>query len=336
MTRTTLARVVGLGLGGAALLAACGGGGGDPGGSVNLDDVATAAANGTLIASDASTALDSGVLTAQAVIAAQAGVAAVGPDRSAALAAGRNGQAALAAVLINVPVVCTGGGTATVSLSGGTPAGLLNGQFDSGEVYAVAFTDCRSASGAAIVNGGLGLTVLAATATSTTLQITATQLAVALPRGTVTINGSLTRRISTTGGSGGSTTVASHDTATSLNVGTQFNARSGSFTLSALDITRQATWLAGVPQGSSLSGTHTLSATLPGGSFSHTVATQGSVSYGANGLPVSGAWALTLPGVFVGVTVATPVVTITIDEGRDGTIDRSFTIPVGRLQADAG
>jgi hypothetical protein len=323
----------------ASLLAGCGGGGGDGsafGGGTSNDEAAVAAANGTLMASDATTALDTGVMAAQAVVATQAAAAVAGEDRATALASPGNGESVAAQVLVNVPVSCAGGGSATLSLSGGSAGSLLNGQFDAGEVYALQFTNCKSSSGAASVNGSLSLTVLAAGTGTATLQLTATQLVVALPRGTVTINGSSTRQITASSGDAGTTTVSSHYTASSLAMATQFNGRSSTFTLSAVDITRQATWLAGVLQSSSLSGTHTLAATLAGGSFSHTVATQGSVSYGANGLPSAGSWTVTLPLVIVGITVANGVVTITIDEGKNGSIDRTFTINISRLQNDAG
>ena len=93
---------------------------------------------------------------------------------------------------------------------------------------------------------------------------------------------------------------------------------------------------ASLPQSSTLNGTHTLSATLPNGAFSYTVATQGTVTYSAAGLPTSGAWSITLPNALVNVSVANAVATITVDDGKDGTIDRTFTIPVPNLQTNAG
>ena len=99
----------------------------------------------------------------------------------------------------------------------------------------------------------------------------------------------------------GGTTLTSRFIAPSFTMATQFNGRSNTFTLSLVDITRTGTWVGGVLQGSTLSGTHTLSATLPGGFFDHTVATQGTVTYSATGLPTAGGWTITLPRAIVGV-----------------------------------
>jgi hypothetical protein len=43
-----------------------------------------------------------------------------------------------------------------------------------------------------------------------------------------------------------------------------------------------------------------------------------------------------LPNLLITVTVANGTATIAIDDGKDGTIDRTITIPAGQLAADAG
>jgi hypothetical protein len=243
---------------------------------------------------------------------------------------------ARATAVANVPVACPGGGTATLTITGGTVTSILNGQFDTGEVYQLVYSACRGAAGAVQVNGTQALTVESATATSLSVSMVATGLAVALPRGTVTLAGSTAYQVSTSGNAAGGTDLSSHVSSSGLTLATQFNNRSSTFTLSALDITRQSSWVGDVVQGSSINGTHTLAATLPGGAFSHTVSTQGSVSYSASGVPVSGSWTITLPNARLGVTVANALATITVDEGKDGTTERTFTVPVTRLQTDAG
>lgn len=313
-----------------ATLAACGGGGSsssDSSDDVLSTDTATGySANATLVAGDTATALDTGVLAAQSVVATQATAAA---SHEAA-------QAAFAAAVANVPVACAGGGTAVLSITGGTAASVLNGQFDAGEVYALVFTDCRGALGAAAVNGSLSMTVLDATSTTLSVTTTASALAVTLPRGSVTLDGSTSRTLGWSTDGNGTTQLSSHFTSSGLTLTTHVNARNSVFTLSAADITRQATLVDGVLQSSSINGTHTLSATLPNGAFSYTVSTQGSVSYGATGLPTAGSWTVTLPRAAVGVSIANGFATITVDQGKDGTIDRSVTVPVSRLASDAG
>lgn len=314
----------------AAALTACGGGG-DSGSDDSAADADTAAAaNATLVAGDATAALDTAVLAAQAVVSTQAAPAAT------ALSASGETPGAQATAVADVAVACPGGGGATLTLTGGSAASLLNGQFDAGEVYTLVYADCRGALGAAALNGTLGLTVQAATATELALDLTAGDLSVALPRGSVTLNGSTSHALNSSTGADGLTLLSSRFTSPGLTLATRFNARSSSFTLSAVDIERQSTWLNGVLQSSSMAGTHTLSATLVNGAFSYTVATQGSVSYSGTGTPVSGAWAITLPVKQVNVSVGSGTATIEVDDGKDGTIDRTFIVTVGRLETEAG
>jgi hypothetical protein len=315
-------------------LTACGGGGSsDAADEVLGADTATSySANAALISGDAATALDTSVLAAQSVVATQATVAAA--HEASQRVSGSGSASALAAT--NVTVDCAGGGTALLTITGGTASSVLNGQLDAGEVYTLAFMDCRGAAGAAVVNGALELTVLAATANTLSVTTEATGLSVALPRGSASLNGITTRSVSSTTDSTGSTQFTSHFTSPSLALTTHYNGRTGNFTLSAADITRQATLVNDVLQGSSINGTHTLSATLPNGSPSYTVATQGSATYDTAGLPTGGAWTITLPHVAVGLSIANALATITVDQGKDGTIDRSVTVPVSRLASDAG
>ena len=313
----------------AAALAACGGGGSstrdDTGEPLGVDTATGYSANATLASGDAGTVLDTGVLAAQSVVATQATVA----------AAHESAQGASALAVTNVTVDCAGGGSAVLSITGGTAGSLLNGRLDAGEVYTLTFMDCSGAAGAAAVNGSLTMTVVAADANTLSITTEAVALSAALPRGSVTLNGSTARTVSSTT-SGAITQLTSHFTSESLGLTTHYNGRTADFSLSAVDITRQATLVDGVLQGSSINGTHTMGLTLPNGSARYTVATQGSATYGPTGLPVGGTWTITLPHAAVGLAIANALATITIDQGKDGTIDRSITVPVSRLASDAG
>ena len=75
---------------------------------------------------------------------------------------------------------------------------------------------------------------------------------------------------------------------------------------------------------------------MPNASFSYSVATSGGITYAANGTPAAGLWTITLPNALITVTVANGTATIAIDDGKDGTIDRTITIPAAQLAADAG
>ncbi|MEP7295211.1 MAG: hypothetical protein ABI702_03420 [Burkholderiales bacterium] len=314
----------------AALLAACGGGGSDTADAAAIDDsTATAyAANATQIASDASSATDAAVQSAQTMI-ALAAAASAGDDRATALAV------AAATTTHN----CPGGGTATLSITGGTPESVVNGQLDAGEVHAVAFAACKDVTGAATLNGSMAMTVLAASGDTSNgtlgLGLVFTDLSAALGQGSASLNGSVSRTVTVSTDAGG-VRLASHFVAPSLTLATHYNTRNSSFTLSAADIQRSVTLVGGLPQSSTISGTHTLSATLPNGSYAYTVATNGGASYSASGAPVSGDWTLTLPQNLIGVTVANGQATITVDKGKDGTIDRTIIVPVPTLVANAG
>jgi hypothetical protein len=315
----------------AGMLGACGGGGSDGSAdaSTSLDTATRYAANATEMGADAGIVLDAGVVTTQVVAAAQASAAAApgGLARSLATAP----QPA-----VDVLVNCPSGGTALLSLSGGTPSTQINGTFDTGEVYQLTFARCMVSTGGAALDGALSLTVLSATATGQTLALSATALTATLPGGSVSLTGGATQIQTNTTDASGAAVANRQLTATSLSLATQFNGRTGSYTVSAVDLTRTTTSVAGVQQSSSLRGTHTLSTTVAGASVSYTVATQGGVSYSVDGQPVAGSWTLTLPRTLVGVTVGGGEAVITVDDGKDGTIDRTVTIPLGNFLSAVG
>jgi hypothetical protein len=316
----------------AATLVACGGGGGSDGSadaSTSLDTATRYAANATEMGADAGIVLDAGVVATQVVAAAQASAAAApgGLARSLATAP----QPA-----VDVLVSCPSGGTALLSISGGTPSTQINGTFDAGEVYQITFTRCMASTGGAALDGALSVTVQSATPTGQTLVLGATGLAATLPGGSVSLTGGATQIQTTTTDASGASVVTRQFTSPSLSLATQFNGRTGSFTVSAVDLTRTSTSVAGVQQSSSLRGTHTLSTTVAGATVSYTVATQGSVSYSVAGQPVAGAWTLTLLRTLVGVTLGGGEAVITVDDGKDGTIDRTVTVPLGNFLSALG
>lgn len=317
-----------------ALLGACGGGGGDST-TAETDTTTTDAANATVISGEATEALDTSVMTAQTVVTTQATASAANTTTAQAMSVSATGEAQPSAVA-SVPVTCPGGGSATLTITGGTALSVLNGTLDSGEVYEIDFNACRRIAGVAAVTGRMSMTVNNVSTDTLDLALNTTALAVALPRGNATLNGSSTVQWRETTDAGGVTTRSSRWASPSITLVTQSSARSSTFTLSAVDITRQTTWQGDTLLSTHLNGTHTLSATLVNGSFSYTVATEGDVTYSAQGLPSSGAWVLTLPSRRLVVTVANGTATITTDLGKDGTIDRTVTVPVSQLATEAG
>lgn len=292
-----------------ALLAACGGGGdGGADTTVSAETAQAMSANSAVLPEDSGAAAATLLTTTQAVVA--------------------GGQA-------SQTVACAGGGTAVFSVSGGSLASIANGQLDAGEVYSVTYNACKGSAGAATLNGTATLSVVSAAAGSVEVSTATQGIVVTLPQRTLTLNGSSTLA-QTVVSNGATTTTTSRWTSPQIVVTSQRNARSSQFTLSAVDLTRSISVTNGVVSARSGSGTHTMSAVLPNGSWSITTATQGAVSYDANGVPTQGAWTITLPNNRIGVAVVPGTLTVTLDHGPDGTIDRTWVFTTTTLAAEAG
>ena len=327
--RSIMAQAMVLGALSATLLVACGGGGEPQANDKLSDNAATSySANATVVGSDATSALDTALLTAM-----QLAPGAI----SAASAPNSREQAQTVSV---GTLTCAGGGTATMTISGAGTVAELNGRLDAGEIYQITYNQCSGANGQAALNGALAMTVNSASSniggnSDTTVTFSTSSLAATLPRGSVSFNGTvMVQRVVTV--SGNSTSVSTQVSTSSLAVATNFNNRTGQFTLSGVNLTRQANFLSGVLQSASYNGAHTLSAVLTNLSYSYTVATQGGTAFDANGVPTQGGWVITLPNRTLTITVASGSVTIAIDDGKNGSVDRSFTIPVAALIAGAG
>jgi hypothetical protein len=293
-----------------ALLAACGGGGGDNASSTNVSQETAQAmsANSAVVPEDSTEAATTVLATTQAVVAA--------------------GQASQS-------FNCAGGGTALFTVTGGSLASVGNGALDAGEVYSLTYTACKGSAGAASLDGTATLTVLSATAGAVEVATTTQGIVVTLPQRSLTLNGSSTLA-QTVLTNGASTTTTSRWTSPQIVLTSQRNARSSSFTLSDVDLTRSTTATGGVVSAHTSSGTHTMNAVLPNGSWNITTATQGAVSYDADGVPTQGAWTITLPNNRIGVSVVPGTLTVTVDHGADGTIDRTYTFNTTTLVAEAG
>jgi hypothetical protein len=273
------------------------------------------------VAADASGALDATLATATQLVTATAHAAKAG--RRQALALSKQG------------LHCAGGGQAKMTISGANSAEEVNSRLDAGEVYQIAFVDCRSAAGSPALNGGVTMAVISAGDEVTAVNLSTTTLMASLPRGTLSLIGSagVQRRVAV---NGTGSEVTTRITASGLSVGTDVNGHSANFTLSDVDLTRQAAHAAGTLQSTRLSGTHSLSGTIGGEAFDFGVATQAAASFNALGAPTQGTWVLTLPREIVTIGVENATATIEIDEGKDGSVERSFAVPIALLTAGAG
>ena len=322
------------------LLTACGGGSDVAPATTSVTplsqpDATADSANAASTGSGAASAMDTIVDTTTAIALTGAVAASAAPDRMQALSASPSAASGVA----NFTVECAGGGTATLSITGGTAASELNGQLDAGEHYSVTYAQCTGQAGYAQLDGSMEMAVTAAdhttSPTSLAVNLTLTNLALSLPAGTATLNGTSTvsRGVVIVNGT---TTTTSHVTVPSATLVTAFNARSGSFTLSDLDATRTLTSIAGVVTASQYNGHHTLSGNANGRTFSMSVATTGAVSYDTTGALASGAWTVVRPHATIATTVANGTVIMTVDDGNDGTIDHTWTFTAAQLNAAAG
>jgi hypothetical protein len=320
----------------AALLTACGGGGSDEVSPppTALDTAARYAAHGSLAVAEGGAAVDIAVQTAQAIIAAQASTVATATatTRSAAAA-----SPAAASIAPSTTLACAGGGAVRVSASGPTLAGLYNGSLDPGEAYALSFTDCRGSAGAATVNGSLTLAAAEVGTGSLNLLLTAEALSVALPRGSITVDGSLGYSAidALPDGGDGSSLRESSLTSSQLTLRTRRGSGQQSFTVTALAVQRSSLWAGGLLQSSTMNGSARFTAALGDTSYTATLTTAGSTRYAADGLPTGGSWTLALPNSLLGLTIAATSATLTVDDGRNGSIDRMVTVPVSVLVAAA-
>jgi uncharacterized protein YaiE (UPF0345 family) len=305
-------------------LTACGGGGdSQPATSQPAEasqaDASAKSANSSQTGTDTATSMDTIYSTTQAVALASASTTA--PS------------------VTNTVVNCAGGGTATLTISGGTPTTQLNGLFDAGERYAVTYAQCTGASGHAQLSGSveMDITSVASSPTSGTnaANIKATNLSLTVPSGNTVFNGSGTVSRSASTAADGSVTTISHVTVPNATLTNNYSLRDGSFTLSDLDATRTVKSVAGTVTGSQYTGHHSLSGSARGRSFSIKVSTNGSISYDAAGVLASGQWTLVTANATIVTTVANGTVVLTVDDSSNGSIDHTWTFPTATLNASA-
>lgn len=292
-----------------AWLSACGGGAGDDAASATGTSAGTAesaSANGMVVADESVRAQSAVLSTARAVIA-------IGSAHQT--------------------VSCAGGGTALFSATAGTSGSLTNGVLDTGEVYAMQFFACRSTSGSATVTGTMTLSVNSASGENLSVG-TQSDVWVTLPERTLRFNGNST--LSHSVQVNGNTRVTTDRwVSPRINTTSVRHNRSTSLSLSNVDLTQTVTTVDGAVTGSTNEGTLTMTYSGWLGTWSATIATQGLVSFSANGVPLGGRWLITLPHDLLLLQVASGVATATLDFGHNGSIDRLFTWPVLVLTGEA-
>lgn len=328
LTRLSLAAAIAC----ATLLAACGGGGGSdsdsdsasasasqPPSSQMLQSEATAdSANASQTGTDTATSMDTVYSTTEAVVQSASGAT---------------------APVTNTVVNCAGGGTATLTIHGGTPATQLNGKLDTGERYTITYAQCARGSGYPQLTGSVEMNITSASGSSTSgtnaASIRATQLSLTSSAGSTVLDGSGTVSHSSSTATDGSTTTIAHVTVPNATLTNSYSGRNGSFTLSDLDATRTVKWVAGTITSSQYSGHHSLSGSANGRAVSLKVSTNGSISYDASGTLFSGQWTVTNPNATIVTTVSNGSAVLTVDDSSDGTIDHTWTFPRATLITSA-
>lgn len=325
-------------------LAACGGGGDSTEPTTDDDSSADAettayAVDGTANPSDASATVDS------ALAAAEASSQLI---MTSAAAAGR--QHALAVALpassptdpdsAETETACPGGGTVTQVVTG-TVASVANPLPDSGETYDYRFTAC-SLAGIGRLDGSMQLkfvTVSDDADTGDTVRAGEWKLdtLTLVPQSTTPRGLTATATVTGAGGfarsvvnAGDNQTATTQLTANSLVLSVVGSKRSAGASLSLMDITRVASFNAGVMQSGQIKGTVTVKPDRAGGQ-SITTDLSGGMTFDANGQPSSGSWSIHRPQLIVGITAASGTATITLDKGADGVVDRTLTLPLSSL-----
>lgn len=331
-----------------AALVACGGGGGDSAAessasataaTMDTDTATNVAATAAQNSTDVPALVDASVATVESLNAAAPAVAgAAGEARSTAQSVPGESAALLAdaPTSVSVPLPCAVAGQATLTISGAPLAQLLNGRLDTGEQYELSFDACQTAAGQPVFNGKLSLSVVADTSTGHTLRWTASGLSGSVPLGLLTLDGTVTRELALSTDSSGATLRHSHVTATGLALQGTYNGHVRASTLDTLDLTRDSRWVNGVPVSAQVSGQCQVTQQRSVGSYSFALGLQGQVMLGSDGLAITGEWLLTLPGSSVDLLLDGTQAVISIDQGKNGSVDHKLTLPLGRLQASAG
>lgn len=331
-----------------AALVACGGGDGSSvsestatatAATMDTDTATNVAATAAQNSADVPALVDASVSTAEALnAAAPAFTNAADETRSTAqsVPGGSAVPLADAPTSLSVPVPCAVTGQATLTLSGAPLAQLLNGHLDTGEQYELTFDACQAAAGQPVFNGKLHLAVVTNTSTGHTLVWTANGLVGTVALGQLQLDGTATRELVQSADSSGATLRHSHVTATSLTLQSTYNGHARATTLDTMDLLRDSRWVNGMPVSAQVSGHCQVTQQRSVGSYSFSLSLQGQVALGSDGLATTGEWLLTLPGSSVDLLLDGTQAVISVDQGKNGSIDHKLTLPLGRLQASAG
>lgn len=300
----------------AAALTACGGGGSDDTAANLTSDTAQG------YAADATTMPVSAATGAEAAVGALE--AALGSSTTSA--AGRAEAQALTLPQATGTAQCLRGGSVAWTVTGGALLG--NGRLDAGESYTVTYDGCVTGDNGPTVDGSLTLAVAARGNGELDFTVSASTLSFTQGGLQYVLDGSWREQRSSVTTPVGGTQITSQLTSTGLSLDTTIGPRRASYTLRTLAWTVVRTWDAnGLLVARSHEGTLELAASTPRRpDASLAISTNGATTVDSDGFVSAGSFTIRTGRDTLTSTHANGTVTITLDRGNDGTIDRSWTI----------
>lgn len=296
------------------VLAACGGSGGD-------DDAPSSAGITNEVAEGY--AADSGAMPVVAADGVDLAVETVEAGLAAGVAAGR-----VTTMAVDGSRACAGGGTVSWTVTSANAGDESNGQLDAGEVVDVDYAACIAADGTTTLDGSLKLTVTARDASSSDLALLLSGLKITKPAGSFTVGGGMRLQRETAAVAGGGSERRRTLSSESIAMATLIGQRESNYNLRDVDWAVVKTYDAG---GALVSRSHdgalTLEADNPRRPDAQlAIATDGALTVGSDGYVAAGRLVATSTENQLSATWAAGSVTITLDLGRDGSIDRTWTI----------
>lgn len=308
----------------AALLSACGGG--DDNGGLSQQVAQGYAADATTMTVLAASSMDGAATVLETALATTATAADGSRMRPADL------------TLPGGSAPCAAGGTVEWGITGGSADTYFNGRLDAGETYFITYDQCATGEAGQVLDGSLTLAVTAASSSATDLTLTATALTTTTPRGTHVLDGSQRRQRTVADLGGGAREVTARLTASGVSMATSINGRQASYTLRGLDWTVVRTFdTTGALVQRTHAGTLDLVASTPRRpAATLQVTTQGTLTLGDDGLAGAGGFTVVTSDNRIVCTYGSGTVTLQLDLGNNGSIDRSWTLQRPAYDGEAG
>ncbi|HZF78734.1 MAG TPA: hypothetical protein VEZ89_02980 [Rubrivivax sp.] len=234
---------------------------------------------------------------------------------------------------------CNNGGSINIGITGGTAQQRDNGVLDAGETYTITFAQCGHLDNRGVLDGSLTLVVNAFSGSQADLTHSANALQLTSTQGRYTLQGAVRERRSSTASSGGGQRISSQLTSAGISLQSLVSGRTSSYELRALDWTVVSLLdSSGALLRRTHQGTLSLTASTPRRpQATLQVVTQGTLVAADNGLyAAQGSFGLATHNDSIAVTYGTTTVTLELDLGNNGSIDRRWTLPRVGFDAEAG